>query len=176
VRVVAGQFRGFPLQAPRGLDTRPTSDRVREAVFSILGSVEGLQVLDLFAGSGALAFEALSRGAGEATLIDISRAALDAISRNMRTLGVDAEVRRESASAFLERARTSGRQYDLVFVDPPYRQASMLGPQLSAALGPVLAAGARVVAESDKRDPLKLDLPLLTERRYGDTLISIHGT
>jgi 16S rRNA (guanine(966)-N(2))-methyltransferase RsmD len=149
---------------------------VREAVFSILGSVEGLQVLDLFAGSGALAFEALSRGAGEATLIDTSTTAIDAINRNMRTLGVEAEVRRESASAFLERARTRGRQYDLVFVDPPYRQASMLGPQLSAALGPVLAAGARVVAESDKRDPLKLDLPLLTERHYGDTLISIHGT
>jgi 16S rRNA (guanine(966)-N(2))-methyltransferase RsmD len=176
MRVVAGQFRGFPLQAPRGLDTRPTSDRVREAVFSILASVEGLKVLDLFAGSGALAFEALSRGAGEATLIDISTAAIDAINRNMRTLGVNAEVRRESAPAFLERARTSGRQYDLVFVDPPYRQASMLGPQLSAALEPVLAPGARVVAESDKRDPLKLDLPLLTERRYGDTLISIHGT
>ncbi|MHB8695177.1 MAG: 16S rRNA (guanine(966)-N(2))-methyltransferase RsmD [Solirubrobacteraceae bacterium] len=176
MRVVAGQFRGFPLQAPRGLDTRPTSDRVREAVFSILASVDDLKVLDLFAGSGALALEALSRGAAEATLIDISTAAIDAINRNMRTLGVDAEVRRESASAFLERARTHGRQYDLVFVDPPYRQASMLGPQLSAALGPVLAAGARVVAESDKRDPLKLDLPLLTERRYGDTLISIHGT
>jgi 16S rRNA (guanine966-N2)-methyltransferase len=176
MRVVAGQFRGFPLQAPRGLGTRPTSDRVREAVFSILGPIDGLQVLDLFAGSGALAFEALSRGASEATLIDLSTAAIDAIGKNMRTLGVGAEVRRESASAFLERARRRGRQYDLVFVDPPYRQASTLGPQLSASLGPVLAPDARVVAESDRRAPLKLELPLLTERSYGDTLISIHGT
>jgi 16S rRNA (guanine(966)-N(2))-methyltransferase RsmD len=149
---------------------------VREAVFSILGSVEGLQVLDLFAGSGALAFEALSRGASEATLIDVSSAAIEAIAKNLETLGVGAEVRKMSAIAFLERARRGGRQYDLVFVDPPYRQASTLGPQLSAALGPMLAPGARVVAESDRRAPLKLELPLLTERCYGDTLISIHGT
>jgi 16S rRNA (guanine(966)-N(2))-methyltransferase RsmD len=174
LRIVAGQFRGMPLRAPRGLDTRPTPDRVREAVFSILASVEGQRVLDLFAGSGAMAFEALSRGAAEATLIDTSAAAIAAISRNMSTLGVGAEVHRTSAAAFLERASLRGRQYDLVFVDPPYRAASVHGPQLSAALPVVLAPGARVVAESDKRDPLTLDLPLLTERRYGDTLIAIH--
>jgi 16S rRNA (guanine966-N2)-methyltransferase len=80
------------------------------------------------------------------------------------------------ALVFLERASGRGRQYDLVFVDPPYRHASTLGPELSAALPAVLAPGARVVAESDRRAPLNLDLPLLTERRYGDTLISIHDT
>ena len=176
MRIVAGQFKGAPLRAPRGLDTRPTSDKVREAVFSILGSVEGERVLDLFAGSGALALEALSRGAAEATLVDVSAAAITAISRNIAALGVDAQVRRMPAGAFLERASSDGRQYDLVFVDPPYRQAGALGPPLSVALPPVLAPGARVVAESDRRAPLNLDLPLLTERRYGDTLIAIHDT
>jgi 16S rRNA (guanine(966)-N(2))-methyltransferase RsmD len=175
MRVIAGRFGGRTLRAPRGRDTRPTSDRVREAVFSILGPLDDLRVLDLFAGSGALALEALSRGAAQATLIDRAPAAIAAITHNVNALGVGAEVRASTAQAFLERAREAGRQYDLVFVDPPYRQASALGPALSTALPPVLAPGARVVLESDRRAPLDLDLPLLTERRYGDTLIRIHG-
>jgi 16S rRNA (guanine966-N2)-methyltransferase len=174
VRVIAGSFRGATLHAPRGRDTRPTSDRVREALFSILASVDDARVLDLFAGSGALAIEALSRGAREATLIDTSQAAIAAITRNLRSLGLGAEVRKLPAAAFLERTREAARQYDLVFVDPPYSQASALGVSLSAALRPVLAPGARVVVESDRRAPLNLDFPLLTERRYGDTLIRIY--
>ncbi len=177
MRVVAGRFGGHTLVAPRGRATRPTSDRVREALFSILaGSVEGARVLDLFAGSGALAIEALSRGASEATLVDSSAAAVAAIHRNLEAVGVDASVRRQDALRYLERARKDARLYDLVFLDPPYRRASALGKQLSAALGAVLAPGARVVAESDRRAPLELDLELLDERRYGDTLIRIHGS
>jgi 16S rRNA (guanine(966)-N(2))-methyltransferase RsmD len=177
VRVVAGAFRGRGLVAPRGRSTRPTSDRVREALFSILGAfVEGAQVLDLYAGSGALAIEALSRGAGGAVLVDSSAAAVAAIRRNLLAVGADAEVRRQDAVAYLERARLDGRQYDLVFLDPPYRQASAIGQTLSTALAPVLRPGARVVAESDRRTPLELDLALLDERRYGDTLIRIHGS
>jgi 16S rRNA (guanine966-N2)-methyltransferase len=162
--------------APRGLATRPTSDRVREAVFAILGSVEGDRVLDLFAGSGALAIEALSRGALEAVLVDSSAAAVAAIRRNLGAVGVRAEVRRQDALAYLSGASRDARLYDLVFLDPPYRRASALGQELSAALAPVLAPGARVVAESDRRVPLELDLALLHERRYGDTLIRIHGS
>jgi 16S rRNA (guanine966-N2)-methyltransferase len=176
VRVVAGEFRGRTLVAPRGRATRPTSDRVREAMFSILFSVEGARVLDLFAGSGALAIEALSRGAACAVLVDSSAAAVEAIRRNLSALGADAEVRRQDAFTCLERARLDGRQYDLVFLDPPYRHASTLGQQLSGALGAVLAPGARVVAESDRRAPLDLELGLLDERRYGDTLIRIYGS
>jgi len=177
VRVVAGRFGGHGLVAPRGRATRPTSDRVREALFSILaGSVEGARVLDLFAGSGALAIEALSRGASGAVLVDSSPAAIAAIRRNLSAVGVDAEVRRQDALTYLERARKDARLYDLVFLDPPYRHASALGKQLSAALGPVLAPGGRVVTESDRRAPLELDLDLLDERRYGDTLIRIHGS
>jgi 16S rRNA (guanine966-N2)-methyltransferase len=176
VRIVAGRLGGRRLAAPRGDATRPTSDRVREAVFSVLGDVEGLRVLDLFAGSGALAIEALSRGAAAATLIDSSAAAVAAIRRNLSALGVEAEVRRERALRYLERARLAARQYDLVFLDPPYRRASALGSELTDALGPVLSPDARVVSESDRRTPLGLGLALLDERRYGDTLIRIHGS
>ena len=178
MRVVAGQFGGRSLVAPRGAGTRPTSDRVREALFSILGStsVSEARVLDLFAGSGALGIEALSRGAADAVLVDSSAAAVAAIRRNLSALGVEAEVRRQDALAYLRSASRDARQYDLVFLDPPYRQAGALGPELSAALGPVLAPAARVVAESDRRAPLELDQVLLDERRYGDTLIRIHGS
>jgi 16S rRNA (guanine966-N2)-methyltransferase len=176
VRVVAGRFGGRSLQAPRGFATRPTSDRVREALFSILGeSVVGAGVLDLFAGSGALGLEALSRGASGATFVDTSPAAVATIRRNLEALGVTAEVRRQDAVAYLRGASRGARQYDLVFLDPPYRHASALGQELSAALGPVLAPPARVVAESDRRAPLDLDLSLLDERRYGDTLIRLYG-
>jgi 16S rRNA (guanine966-N2)-methyltransferase len=176
MRVIAGSRRGARLAAPRGAATRPTSDRVREALFSILGSaVAGARVLDLFAGSGALAIESLSRGAASATLVDSSAAAIKVIERNLVAVGFDAEVRRARALDYLERARTAARQYDLVFLDPPYRHTSTLGPQLSKGLAPVVAPGARVISESDRRAPLELDLPLLDERRYGDTLIRIHG-
>jgi 16S rRNA (guanine966-N2)-methyltransferase len=176
VRVIAGRLGGRTLAAPRGRGVRPTSDRVREALFSILGdAVSGARVLDLFAGSGALGIEALSRGAASAVFIDSSSAAIEAVRRNLSALELDAEVRRERAESYLQRARVARRQYDLVFLDPPYRQASALGRDISVALAPVLAADARVVAESDRRAPLELELPLLTQRRYGDTLIRIHG-
>jgi 16S rRNA (guanine966-N2)-methyltransferase len=176
VRIVAGTFGGHGLVAPPGRSTRPTSDRVREALFSILVSVQDSRVLDLFAGSGALGIEALSRGAREAVFVDSSAAAVAAIRRNLEAVGVEAEVRRQGALTYLERARRDARQYDLVFLDPPYRQASGLGLELSGALGQVLAPRARVVAESDRRLPLELDLALTDERRYGDTLIRIYGS
>lgn len=176
MRVIAGTYGGRELVAPRGRSTRPTSDRVREALFSILGdNVRGARVLDLFAGSGALGIEALSRGAAQATLVDSAGAAIDAIRRNLQTLGVDAEVVRAPALRFLQSARGRARQYDLLFLDPPYRLARDLGHELTAALVPILADDARVVAESDRRSPLSLELSLLDERRYGDTLIRIYG-
>ncbi|MFL5860778.1 MAG: 16S rRNA (guanine(966)-N(2))-methyltransferase RsmD, partial [Solirubrobacteraceae bacterium] len=161
--------------APKGRATRPTSDRVREALFSILGDVTDLRVLDLYAGSGALAIEALSRGAGTATLVDAAPAAVAAIARNLDSLGIEAEVVRHPVARFLQAASRDARQYDLVFLDPPYRHASALGRELTSALTSVLAPGARVVAESDRRSPLGLELAVLDERRYGDTLIQIHA-
>ena len=175
MRVIAGTYGGRRLQAPPGRDTRPTSDRVREALFSILGDVEGARVLDLFAGSGALAIEALSRGAAEATFVDSAPGAIRAIRSNLDALGIEAEVVRRDALRFLQSAEIPAHQYDLVFLDPPYRQASVLGRELSAMLSPILTGAARVVAESSRRDPLGLTLELLDERRYGDTLIQIYG-
>jgi len=174
MRVIAGRYGGRTLVAPRGSATRPTADRVREAVFSILGDVAGLRVLDLFAGSGAMAIEALSRGAGEATLVDSAAPAIEAIERNLNMLDAHAEVVRTTASRYLERARRAGRLYDLVFLDPPYRHGHRLGPELTEALAPVLSPGARVLSESDRRLPLELGLESIDERRYGDTLIRIH--
>ncbi len=177
MRIVAGRFGGRRLAAPAGTATRPTADRVREALFSILGArIAGAQVLDLFAGSGALGLEALSRGAAAATFVDRDPAAIRVVRSNLAALGIQAEVRRGDAQGFLRTARAAARQYDVAFLDPPYRQAEGLGPVLSAALPPVLAPDALVVAESDRRVPLALDLPLLDERRYGDTLIHIHGS
>jgi 16S rRNA (guanine(966)-N(2))-methyltransferase RsmD len=175
VRIVAGRWGGRRLITPRGDAVRPTADRVREALFSILGDfVQGARVLDLFAGSGALGLEALSRGAASATFVDSSAASLAAVNANLQALGGEAEVRRADALRFVRAAPGEAREYDLVLLDPPYRLAERLGRELSEALPAVLAPSALVVSESDRRAPLPLDLPLRDERRYGDTLIRIH--
>jgi 16S rRNA (guanine966-N2)-methyltransferase len=172
--VIAGRLGGRTLVAPRGRGTRPTPERVREALFSILGPLKGLRLLDLFAGSGALGIEALSRGASEVTFVDVARSAATAIRRNLESLGLEAEVRQQAALAFLHEARDQPREYDLVFLDPPYSDVPRLGPQLASALIPVLGPGARVVFESDRRAPPELEpLKPADERRYGDTLIRI---
>ena len=177
MRVVAGRLGGRRLQAPPGRGTRPTSDRVREALFSTLGPIPGARVLDLFAGSGALAIEALSRGAASALLVERDPRAVAVIRANLDALGLgapEAVVHAGPARSALRNASQRGDTYDLVFLDPPYRSASELGRELSAALGPLLSGGGRVVSESDRRAPLELSLPLVHERRYGDTLIRIH--
>jgi 16S rRNA (guanine966-N2)-methyltransferase len=173
VRVVAGELRGRRLAAPprRSAAVRPTSDRVREAIFSILGDVSGARVLDLFCGTGALAIEALSRGAARATLVD-SRTAL--ARRNLRDLGLEGrgEVVRADALRYLNRARA---RFDLIFCDPPYGEAERYERDLDRGVAPRLAEGGRLVLESAARRPLELSLPLLAERRYGDTLVRIHA-
>jgi 16S rRNA (guanine966-N2)-methyltransferase len=173
MRIVAGQWGGRRLIAPPGRTTRPTSDRVREALFSILGPLDGERVLDLFAGSGALGLEALSRGAAHGVFVERDRAALGALRANVEALGADARVIAGDAGRFLDSAGESGAHYDLVFLDPPYRSTVGLGRELS--LEPVLAPGARVVVESDRRSPLDLTIPVIDERLYGDTLIRFHA-
>jgi 16S rRNA (guanine(966)-N(2))-methyltransferase RsmD len=175
--VIAGRWGGRRLTSPKGAATRPTADRVREALFSILGEfVQDARVLDLFAGSGALGLEALSRGAASATFVDSAPASVTAVRANLEALAGEAEVRRSDALRFLRAAAGETRQYDLVLLDPPYRQAERLGRELSEALPAVLAPSALVISESDHRAPLPLDLPLKDERRYGDTLIRIHDS
>jgi 16S rRNA (guanine966-N2)-methyltransferase len=174
MRVVAGRYGGRRLSAPPGRGTRPTSDRVREALFSILGPLDGERVLDLYAGSGALGIEALSRGAASVVFVERDPRAVAVLQKNLETLGIEAGVRRADVMAVLRDASRAGDSYDLVLCDPPYRLAGEIGGPLSEALGPLLAPGARVVTESDRRQPLDLDLSLIDERRYGDTLLRFH--
>jgi 16S rRNA (guanine966-N2)-methyltransferase len=174
MRVIAGELGGRRLRAPRGDATRPTSERVREALFSMLGDLAGARVLDLFAGSGALGIEALSRGAAAATFVERSPRALAALRANIEALGLAGRARVLEGDAV---AALRGRgEYDLVFLDPPYAAAGSLEGPLARGLPGLLAAGARIVSESDRRRPLELELPLMRERRYGDTIIRIHHT
>jgi len=183
VRVVAGRFGGRRLAAPRGRATRPTADRVREALFSMLGDVSHARVLDLYAGSGALGIEALSRGAQSALFVESDPRAVAVIRRNLTELGVEGEVRRQDVVRFLRTAaaesstaaRTTGTAFDLVFCDPPYDLAPSPAGALAEHLPAMTSDHARIVTESDKRRPLELPLPLLRERTYGDTRIAIHG-
>jgi 16S rRNA (guanine966-N2)-methyltransferase len=177
MRVIAGQLGGRRLRAPSGRVTRPTSDRVREALFSMLGQLDGLAALDLFAGSGALGIEALSRGAASAVFVERDGAALRVLRENLDALGLTAplaQVRRAQASSALQIARRRRETYDLLFIDPPYDTAHDWAPELSALLPPLLGAHARVVVESDRRMQLELDLDVERERRFGDTTIRIH--
>ena len=175
LRIVAGTRGGRRIETPPGRSTRPTSDRVREALFSILGAVDGLRVLDLFAGSGALGIEALSRGAREAVFVDGDARAAATVRRNLDSLGLDgARVHRRDALAWLASAASRGEAFDLVFADPPYSSAGRTAGRLSGLLPSLLTETSVTVTESDKRHPLLLTLPLIDERTYGDTRIAIH--
>lgn len=177
MRVVAGTLGGRKLGAPPSSVTRPTSDRVRESLFATLGPIDGASVLDLFSGSGALAIEALSRGASSAVLVERDRAAAEVIAANLASLNLtepQARLIRGNALKALEQAAKAAETYDLLFLDPPYRQPAMLGDDPAKLIGTILAPDARVVTESDRRQPFELALPMIDERRYGDTLIRIH--
>ncbi|HMD52057.1 MAG TPA: 16S rRNA (guanine(966)-N(2))-methyltransferase RsmD [Solirubrobacteraceae bacterium] len=177
MRVIAGRLGGRRLKAPAGRLTRPTSDRVREALFAMLGGIEGAHVLDLFAGTGALGIEALSRGAERAVFVERDAAAVRVLRENLQALELTpgaAEVRRADVLAALQSARKRKETYDLLFIDPPYGQARAWGPELSALLPPLLRPAARIVVESDRRAPLALEAEVERQRRYGDTSITIH--
>jgi 16S rRNA (guanine(966)-N(2))-methyltransferase RsmD len=177
VRVIAGELKGQQLVAPRGWKVRPTSERVREAVFSTLGArVERAVVLDLYCGTGALAIEALSRGAARATLVDRdTRPALGNVER--LGLGGRTELVRADAGAWLELSdRPNGPRFDLVFVDAPYKLADLVARQLDTHLPGVMALGGRAVVESGARRPLALSsLERLRQRRYGAADVSIYA-
>jgi 16S rRNA (guanine966-N2)-methyltransferase len=169
VRIIAGQWRGRPLVAPKGQDTRPTADRVREALFSMLasrlGSFEGLQVADLFAGSGALGLEALSRGAAHCIFVEIDRRAVDAIKSNLAALGASGEVLARNA----EHAALPAPA-DLAFLDPPY--GSGLAPAVLARLA--VAPGGLVSVETGRAETVAAEgYELEAERKYGKAKITL---
>src|SRR5689334_25102849 len=148
MRIVAGTHRGHTIYAPPGLDTRPTSDRVRENVFNIVGPLDGASVLDLYAGSGALGLEALSRGADRVVFVERDPEALRTIERNLDKLRLNARVLREDALTALAHEVAGGRKYDLVLVDPPYDEYLDVQPQLARYLPAVLADDGVLVVET----------------------------
>jgi 16S rRNA (guanine966-N2)-methyltransferase len=177
MRVIAGELKGRRLVAPRGWTVRPTSERAREAIFSALGEVGGARVLDLYCGTGALAVEALSRGAASAVLVDRdTRPALGNVER--LGLGERAELIRADAGRWIAaRAENPAAQrFDLVFIDAPYRLADRVGQELNTSLPHLLAEGGRAIVESAARRPLRLDsLELLRQRRYGAADVAFYG-
>lgn len=172
MRIIAGRYGRRPLSAPKGLDVRPTADRVREALFSALaarGAVEGARVLDLFAGTGALALEALSRGGARAVLVEQHPKALAALTANVRALGANATVVRADVLMWL--ARPPSEAFDLAFADPPYDLPEL--PDLPARVRPHLAPGALFVLEHDARHDFAAAPHLVFARAYGRTVVSV---
>ena len=176
MRIIAGEFRGHPLVAPRGRATRPTSDRVREALFSILGDVEGLDVLDLYAGSGALGLEALSRGARHATFVETAHAATEAIRANVDTLEVKDRTR--IVSGDVKRAfKGLPPSIGLVFLDPPYAEGGVAQVLDALTASGALVDGAWIVLEHAARNAPPAGTKareLRFTRTYGDTALTFY--
>jgi 16S rRNA (guanine(966)-N(2))-methyltransferase RsmD len=179
LRVVAGRWRGRTLRAPRGLAVRPTSDRVREAVFAILGErVAGAKVLDLFAGTGAMAIEALSRGASVAVLVESSPQAAEVLKANLASVGASpAACLPMDYRKALRQLAARGERFSLVFLDPPYGRGLLGRAAEALARAGLLLPGAVVVAESAARDPgepVPAGWVPATDRRYGDTRVTFY--
>jgi 16S rRNA (guanine966-N2)-methyltransferase len=174
VRIIAGSRKGARIYAPRGCDTRPTPDRVREAAFNLIGPMEGARVLDLYAGSGAMGLEALSRGAASVAFVELDAAAAATIRRNLDKLDLaGAEVAREDAAARVAADARRGRRYDLVLIDPPYRMLPDVLRRLAPHLPAVLAPDGLVVVESASAEEPELPLPVRTTRRYGSVRLTV---
>ena len=170
MRIIAGSRKGARIFAPKGRETRPTGDRVREAAFNLLGpaAAEGSTVLDLFAGSGAMGLEALSRGAAHATFVESDREACRTINRNLDKLGLEgATVLCQDALTALRADAAAGTRYDLVLVDPPYRRFSSLQNALIEHLPKILAHDGLLLVETAAAEEPELPLATRTSRRYG---------
>jgi 16S rRNA (guanine966-N2)-methyltransferase len=173
VRIVAGSRKGHRISAPKA-GTRPTGDRVREAIFSLIGPVDGAAVLDLFAGSGALGLEALSRGAASCVFVERDRDAVRVIRANLEKLRLTgATIMNRDVAAALREERARGRRYDLVLVDPPYEEWHRQATKLAELLPDVLGDDGLVVVETSELIEPELPLDLVTSRRYGSARITV---
>ena len=173
MRIIAGNRKGARIFAPKS-DTRPTGDRVREAAFNLIGPVDEMNVLDLFAGSGAMGLEALSRGAASAVFVEYDREAQRAIERNLEKLDLKgATILKQDARKALAAEAAAGRRYDLVLVDPPYRMLDSLLPTLSKYLPALLAEDGVVVVESPAKEQPVLPLTERTSRKYGSVRVTV---
>ena len=174
MRIIAGSRKGTTIYAPRQAGTRPTGDRVREAAYNLIGPVDGASVLDLYAGSGALGLEALSRGARRCVFVETDGPACRAIRANLETLGLTGGlVAQRDATTLLREERAAGRRHDLVLLDPPYDRWADLEPRLAELLPAVVADAGIVVVETDARTEPTLPLDLVTTRRYGSARLTL---
>ena len=174
MRIVAGSRKGHRIAAPKGVVTRPTGDRVREAAFGLIGPVEGASVLDVFAGSGAMGLEALSRGASRCVFVERDREACRVIERNLEKLRLTgAVVLCRDAVHALREERARGRRYELVVVDAPYEEWGRYAAPLAELLPGLLKDGGLAVVETASRVEPELPLDLVTTRRYGSARITV---
>ena len=180
MRIVAGTHRGRALQGPKGPGLRPTADRVRESLFNLLGQrFEGGTVLDLYAGTGALAFEALSRGMTSAVLVDSGAESERLVEANARALGFDSSVTflRMPVERALMKLGAERRRFELVLADPPYAAGAAAGLVESVRSAGVLAPGGILCVEHGRREPVPpggMGLAPVDQRRFGDTVVSVY--
>ncbi len=174
MRIVGGRFRRATIKAPKGTDVRPTTDRVREAVFNVLharDALDGALVLDLFAGTGALGFEALSRGAKRAVFVEVASSVLRTTRENANTLGIEEACSFTTADVLHWLGRPVRQPFDLIFADPPYDFEEL--PSLPALVRPHLAETGLFILEHDARHTFGEEPALLMSRAYGKTVVSM---
>jgi 16S rRNA (guanine966-N2)-methyltransferase len=175
MRIIAGSRKGAKILAPKGSSTRPTGDRVREAAFRLIGPVDGATVLDLFAGSGGMGLEALSRGAARAVFVESDSGACRVIERNLAKLALSgAEIVCGDARRALSGDAAAGRRYDLILVDPPYEEFRQMQRTLAVYLPRLLEPDGVVVVETESRLEPELPLELRTSRRYGLARLTVY--
>lgn len=177
MNIIAGRFRGRKLKAPRGLETRPVQARIREAIFNQLGDPEDLRFLDLFAGTGAMGIEAISRGADSAVFVDSAADPCRIIAENLATVGRDDRVLRLRVRRALERFRTADETFHIVFADPPYDHGLSLKTLDDLGTGGVLKSGGLFMVTTRANEVLPESsgrLARIRERKYGDTLFSVY--
>lgn len=179
IRIIGGEYKSRLINMPKGVEIRPTQDKVREAIFNILGDVNGKVVLELFAGSGAFGIEAISRGAKSATFIDNNFRCIRTIKSNLETLGIDIskyDIIKTDALTAPSRLVENGKKFDIVFLDPPYYKDIAKKCLIKIDYYDILSPVALVLVEHFKKDALSAQLKgllFVDERRYGDTLITI---
>jgi 16S rRNA (guanine(966)-N(2))-methyltransferase RsmD len=180
VRIIGGIYRSRIISMPKGVDIRPTQDRVREAVFNMLGDINEKHILDIFAGSGAFGIEALSRGASHAVFVDVDARCVGTIKANLESMGIEEyqyDIMKRNAFATMPALDKDGEKFDIVFVDPPYYKDMARKCLICIDYYDILSPNASVVVEHFRKDSLICGLNRLVigkEKVYGDTVITIY--
>lgn len=180
MRVTGGKLKGRSLFVPSGLDVRPTTDKVRQAIFNILShETPGARALDLFAGTGSLGIEALSRGARSAVFVEKSSVSINCLKRNLEKLNLNSSVWQSDWRSALAKLRQAGETFDLIFADPPYGEISsetIAAEIVSTAEPALLASEGILIIESDKQEQPATSLTVLKQRDFGHTRVTFYAS